>query len=53
MNWLSNRVKERTSWDGAALIAVGGVVLFLGPLATYPAYAYIAFFLWTVCFKEK
>ena len=28
MNWLSDRVKERTSWDGAALIAVGGVVLF-------------------------
>ena len=53
MDWLSNRVKESTSWDGAALIAVGGVVLFLGPFATYAAYAAIAWGVWTVWFKEK
>ena len=53
MDWLSNRVKERTSWDGAALIAVGGVVLFLGPFATYAAYAAIVWGVWTVWFKEK
>ena len=30
-NWIKGRVTERTSWDGSALIAVGLVVLFLGP----------------------
>ena len=26
-NWIKNRLDERTSWDGAALIAVGVIVL--------------------------
>ena len=37
-NWIKNRVMERTSWDGGALIAVGLVVLFLGPFAKYAAW---------------
>ena len=41
-NWVKNRVMERTSWDGGALIAVGLVVLFLGPFAKYAAMAAIA-----------
>jgi|TARA_B110000908_G_scaffold116724_1_gene136789 hypothetical protein len=40
-NWIKNRVMERTSWDGGALIAVGLVVLFLGPFAKYAAIAAI------------
>ena len=36
-NWIKGRVTERTSWDGGALIAVGLVVLFLGPFAKYAA----------------
>ena len=32
-SWLNNRMKERTSWDGAALVALGLMVLFLAPLA--------------------
>ena len=42
VNWIKNRVMERTSWDGGALIAVGLVVLFLGPFAKYAAMAAIA-----------
>ena len=41
-NWMKNRVMERTTWDGSALIAVGLVVLFLGPFAKYAAMAAIA-----------
>ena len=41
VNWIKNRVLERTSWDGGALIAVGLVVLFLGPFAKYAALAAI------------
>ena len=39
--WMKNRVMERTSWDGGALVAVGLVVLFLGPFAKYAAMAAI------------
>ena len=42
INWIKDRVMERTSWDGGALIAVGLVVLFLGPFAKYAAMAAIA-----------
>ena len=37
VNWIKGRVMERTSWDGGAMIAVGLVVLFLGPFAKYAA----------------
>jgi len=32
-NWINNKVAERTPWAGAALIAVGVVILFAGPFA--------------------
>ena len=46
-NWIKNRLAERTSWDGAALVAVGLVVLFLGPFAKWAAYAAIVWGAWT------
>ena len=42
ISWIKNRVMERTSWDGGVLIAVGLVVIFLGPFAKYAAMAAIA-----------
>ena len=30
-SWIDARMKERTSWDGAALIVLGLMVLFLAP----------------------
>ena len=39
MSWVKNKLNERNSWDGGALIAVGLVVLFLGPFAKWAAYA--------------
>ena len=52
MDWLKSRVLERTSWDGGALIAVGLVVLFLGPFAQWAAYAAIVWGLWAIVTKE-
>jgi|TARA_R110002020_G_scaffold17194_2_gene60669 hypothetical protein len=52
MDWLKSRVLERTSWDGGALVAVGLVVLFLGPFAKWAAYAAIAWGLWAIVTKE-
>ncbi len=53
MNWIGNRLLERTSWDGGALIAVGLIILLVGSLANYAAYAAIAYGAWTIWKKEK
>lgn len=50
--WIDARIKERTSWDGAALIALGLMVLFLAPLAKIAAGLAIAYGIWTICKKD-
>ena len=40
MNWIKNRLKERTTWDGGALIALGLLILFMTPLAKIGAGAF-------------
>jgi len=52
LDWIKNRVMERTSWDGGALIAVGLIVLFLGPFAKWAAYAAILWGIWAIWKKE-
>tara|TARA_B100001175_G_C19494150_1_gene634301 strand:- start:1898 stop:2095 length:198 start_codon:yes stop_codon:yes gene_type:complete len=52
MNWINNRLKERTSWDGATLIGFGVVVVFFSPIAKLCAYGAIAYGLWTLITKE-
>ena len=51
-NWIKDRIEERTSWNGAALIAVGVVVLIAGPFAKLAAYAAIAYGVWAIYSKE-
>lgn len=52
MNWIKNRLKERTSWDGMALVALGLMVLFLAPLAKIAAGIAIAYGAWTIWKSE-
>lgn len=52
IGWIKGRLKERTSLDGGALIAVGLVILFLGPFAKWAAYAAIAYGAWTMWKSE-
>ena len=52
MNWIKNRLKERTSWDGGALILLGLLVLFMAPLAKIAAGVAIAWGVWTIWKKE-
>ena len=47
-NWIKKRLDERTSLDGAVLIAVGLVTLIAGPFAKLAAYAAIAYGAWTI-----
>ena len=48
MDWLKNRLKERTSLDGAALVVLGGLVLFMAPLAKIAAGVEIVYCAWTI-----
>lgn len=50
--WVIDRVKERTTWDGAALVALGVVVLIAKPIAGLVAYAAIAYGAWTIWKSE-
>ena len=47
-----SRIKERTSHNGAALIAVGVIVLVAGPIASWAAYAAIVNGVWSIWKKE-
>ena len=52
INWIKNRISERTTWDGAVCIALGLLVLFLTPLAKFAAGVAIAWGLWTIWKSE-
>ena len=50
--WINSRRKERTSWDGAALIVLGALVLFMAPIAKIAAGAAIIYGGWTIWKSE-
>ena len=52
INWVKDRVLERTSLDGAMLIAVGVVILIAGPCAKIAAYGAIGYGIWTIWKSE-
>ena len=51
-NWITSRIKERTSIDGAVCIALGLMILFLSPLAKIAAGIAIAYGVWTIWKSE-
>ena len=51
-NWISERIKERTSMDGAVCISLGLMILFLSPLAKIAAGIAIAYGVWTIWKSE-
>ena len=52
-NFITSRLEERTSLDGAILIVLGMLILIAGPFAKLAAYAAIAYGAWTIWKKEK
>ena len=52
MEWLKDRVSERTSWDGAVIMAVCLLVLLTGGLAKVLAFAGLLYGAWT-CYKAE
>lgn len=53
MNWILDRLKERTSWDGVIMVAAGAAILILGPLSKLAAYGLLGYGAWTLWKKEK
>lgn len=52
-DWIKARLRERTTLDGAVLVAAGAAFIILGPLAKIAAYGVIAYGLWTIYKKES
>ena len=52
INWIKDRLSERTTWDGAGRVAVGVIALMFDGLITYAAYAAIAYGAWTIWKSE-
>jgi hypothetical protein len=50
MNWIKNRLVERTTWDGIVMIAAG-VAMVITPINLI-AYGMIAYGAWTIWKKE-
>ena len=50
--WVTDRVQERTTWDGAVLIAVGVIALMFSGLVNWAAYAAIQYGIWTLVKSE-
>jgi hypothetical protein len=52
MNWFKDRCVERTSWDGAWLLALGVLVLVATPIAKLLAWVAVIWGVWTICKSE-
>tara|TARA_B100001093_G_scaffold184738_1_gene177429 strand:+ start:531 stop:761 length:231 start_codon:yes stop_codon:yes gene_type:complete len=50
--FITSRLEERTTWDGAMLIGVGLIILIAGPFASMAAYIAIAYGAWTIYKSE-
>jgi hypothetical protein len=53
IDWLQDRMRERTSWDGLTLIVVSVLALVAAPLIRYVAWFGIAYGIWTLWTKER
>ena len=51
--WLTNRLNERTTYDGLVIAGVGVAYLVLEPIAALVAYAAIGYGIWTAVKKEN
>jgi hypothetical protein len=52
MNWISDRIKEMSSWSGASLIALGLLIVLGGPFVKIAAYAAIVWGIISVIKKD-
>ena len=48
IDWIKARLAERTSWDGATIIAVSVMVLVTAPIVKFIAWPALIYGVWTV-----
>ena len=53
MSWLKARIGERTSWDGATIIAISVLVLMAAPIVKLLAWPALAYGIYTLLKEEK
>jgi len=53
IDWIQERMKERTSWDGLTIIVISVLVLSASPLLRYAAWAGLVYGIWTLWKKES
>jgi len=47
-NWIETRLRERSTVDGALMVAAGAAIIIFSPLAEAIAYGAIAYGAWTI-----
>jgi len=52
IDWIQDRMKERTSWDGLTIIVISVLALVASPLIKYIAWVGLAYGAWTLWKKE-
>ena len=52
MDWLKARVKEVSSWSGAGLIVLGGLIILGGPCVNLLAWAAVAWGIFSIWKKD-
>ena len=52
IDWVKARLAERTSWDGATIVAMSLMVLLAAPILKLLAWPALVYGLWTL-YKEE
>jgi len=53
IDWLQDRLKERTSWDGLTIIVISVMALVASPLIKYVGWLGLFYGAWTLWRGEK
>jgi hypothetical protein len=53
IDWVQDRINERTSWDGLTIIIISVVALIATPLVKYAGWIGICYGGWTLWKREK
>ncbi len=51
-NWIETRLRERSTVDGALMVAAGAAIIIFSPLTKLIAYGAIAYGAWTIWRKN-
>ena len=50
--WVKDRLAERTSWDGGALIVISLLIIIASPIVKLAAWAGLAYVIYTLVTEE-